>query len=130
MKWLTAVLLAIAAVLIVLDQASKTLVVQWLAGARSVEVWGTGNDIRDLLYVDDFIDGMLAAFATDAPYLAAPSAPRRRNEPAFVGIVARWAAELRGERPEAFGEALVGFAAGKFASDHAAPERVRDFQLP
>jgi signal peptidase II len=30
--------LAIAAVLIVLDQASKTAVTQWLAGARSIEV--------------------------------------------------------------------------------------------
>lgn len=35
-----------------------------------LEVWGTGQDIRDLIYVDDFIDGMLAAFATDLPYLA------------------------------------------------------------
>ncbi|MBV8393724.1 MAG: NAD-dependent epimerase/dehydratase family protein, partial [Alphaproteobacteria bacterium] len=33
------------------------------------EVWGTGDDIRDLLYVDDFIDGLLAAFATTRPYL-------------------------------------------------------------
>jgi GDP-L-fucose synthase len=35
-----------------------------------LEVWGTGQDIRDLVYVGDFIDGMLAAFATDLPYLA------------------------------------------------------------
>ncbi len=35
-----------------------------------LEVWGTGNDIRDLLYVDDFIDGMLGAFSTDRPHLA------------------------------------------------------------
>jgi GDP-L-fucose synthase len=35
-----------------------------------LEVWGTGQDIRDLIYVDDFVDGMLAAFATDRPYLA------------------------------------------------------------
>jgi GDP-L-fucose synthase len=35
-----------------------------------LEVWGTGEDVRDLLYIDDFIDGMLAAFATDLPYLA------------------------------------------------------------
>lgn len=25
-------------------------------------VWGTGDDVRDLIYIDDFIDGMLAAF--------------------------------------------------------------------
>ena len=37
---------------------------------RPIEVWGTGEDIRDLIYVDDFIEGMLAAFSTDRPYLA------------------------------------------------------------
>ena len=35
-----------------------------------LEVWGTGQDIRDLIYVDDFIEGLLAAFAADQPYLA------------------------------------------------------------
>jgi GDP-L-fucose synthase len=35
-----------------------------------LEVWGTGEDIRDLIYVDDFIDGVLAAFGAAAPYLA------------------------------------------------------------
>lgn len=35
-----------------------------------LEVWGTGEDIRDLIYVDDFIEGLLAAFAADRPYLA------------------------------------------------------------
>jgi GDP-L-fucose synthase len=34
------------------------------------EVWGTGDDIRDLIYVDDFIDGVLAAFATQRPFFA------------------------------------------------------------
>lgn len=37
---------------------------------QPIEVWGTGEDIRDLIYVDDFIEGMLAAFSTDRPYLA------------------------------------------------------------
>ncbi len=35
-----------------------------------LEVWGTGEDIRDLMYVDDFIDGMIGAFSTDLPYFA------------------------------------------------------------
>ncbi len=35
-----------------------------------LEVWGTGEDIRDLIYIDDFVDGMLAAFSADLPYLA------------------------------------------------------------
>jgi len=26
-----------------------------------LEVWGTGEDIRDLIYIDDFIDGMILA---------------------------------------------------------------------
>lgn len=37
---------------------------------RPLEVWGTGGDIRDLIYVDDFIEGLLAAFAVDQPFLA------------------------------------------------------------
>ncbi len=35
-----------------------------------LDVWGTGGDVRDLIYIDDFIDGMLGAFATDLPYFA------------------------------------------------------------
>jgi GDP-L-fucose synthase len=26
-----------------------------------IEVWGTGNDVRDLIYIDDFIDAMILA---------------------------------------------------------------------
>jgi len=44
---------------------------------------------------------------TDAPYLAPPGAPRRRNEPAWVAVVARWVAERRGEDPAATGAGLV-----------------------
>ena len=32
-------------------------------------VWGTGEDIRDLIYIDDFLDGMFKAFATEDNYL-------------------------------------------------------------
>ena len=35
-----------------------------------LEVWGTGEDVRDLIYIDDFVDGTLAAFAIDLPHLA------------------------------------------------------------
>lgn len=34
------------------------------------EVWGTGEDVRDLIYIDDFLDGLLSAFHVDEPYLA------------------------------------------------------------
>lgn len=35
-----------------------------------LEIWGTGDDIRDLIHVDDFVDGVMAAVATDLPFLA------------------------------------------------------------
>jgi TatD DNase family protein len=44
---------------------------------------------------------------TDAPYLSPPGAPRRRNEPRWVEVTARWLAEQRHEDAEALGEALV-----------------------
>jgi TatD DNase family protein len=44
---------------------------------------------------------------TDAPYLSPPGAPRRRNEPQYAEITARWVATQRGEHPDAVGEALV-----------------------
>lgn len=33
-------------------------------------IWGTGNDIRDLLYIDDFIDGLMLALKSPETYLA------------------------------------------------------------
>jgi TatD DNase family protein len=44
---------------------------------------------------------------TDSPFLSPPGAPRRRNEPEWVGVTARWAAEQRGEDQETFGDLLV-----------------------
>jgi TatD DNase family protein len=44
---------------------------------------------------------------TDAPFLAPPRAPRRRNEPAFVGITASWLADRRDEEAAITGDALV-----------------------
>jgi TatD DNase family protein len=44
---------------------------------------------------------------TDSPYLSPPGAPRSRNEPAWVGVTARWAADARGIDPEPLGEQLV-----------------------
>jgi len=35
-----------------------------------IEVWGTGDDVRDLIYVDDFIDGVMKAVDADTDYLA------------------------------------------------------------
>jgi TatD DNase family protein len=44
---------------------------------------------------------------TDSPFLSPPGAPRRRNEPEWVGVTARWLAEQRASSPEVVGEALV-----------------------
>lgn len=44
---------------------------------------------------------------TDSPFLAAPGAPKARNEPRYVGITATWVAEQRNGDPEALGDALV-----------------------
>jgi TatD DNase family protein len=44
---------------------------------------------------------------TDSPYLSPPGAPKRRNEPRYVEITARWLAEQRDEDPGTLGEQLV-----------------------
>jgi TatD DNase family protein len=44
---------------------------------------------------------------TDSPYLSPPGAPRRRNEPRYVEITARWLAEQRGMDEEELGAQLV-----------------------
>ena len=44
---------------------------------------------------------------TDSPYLSPPGAPRRRNEPLWVEVTARWLATWRKVDPEALGERLV-----------------------
>lgn len=37
---------------------------------QPLEVWGTGNDVKDHIFVDDFIDGTLAAFEHSSGHLA------------------------------------------------------------
>ena len=44
---------------------------------------------------------------TDSPYLSPPGAPRRRNEPRWVEVTARWLAEARGRPADSVGEDLV-----------------------
>jgi TatD DNase family protein len=44
---------------------------------------------------------------TDSPYLSPPGAPRRRNEPEWVAVTARWLAERRGDTEESLGASLV-----------------------
>ena len=44
---------------------------------------------------------------TDSPFLPPPGAPKRRNEPEWVAVTARWLAEQRGEPIGLVGERLV-----------------------
>lgn len=44
---------------------------------------------------------------TDSPFLSPPGAPRRRNEPEWVAVTARWLAEQRGTTTDALGARLV-----------------------
>lgn len=44
---------------------------------------------------------------TDSPYLSPPGADRRRNQPHWVGITARWLAEVRRDDQLRLGERLV-----------------------
>jgi TatD DNase family protein len=44
---------------------------------------------------------------TDSPFLSAPGAPRRRNEPEWVRITAAWVAERRGKGQSQLGEDLL-----------------------
>jgi TatD DNase family protein len=44
---------------------------------------------------------------TDSPFLSPPGAPRKRNEPEWVAVTARWLAEQRGDDREALGAGLV-----------------------
>lgn len=45
------------------SHVTAALVRRVATAENPMEIWGTGNDVRDLIYVDDFIDGMLAVFA-------------------------------------------------------------------
>lgn len=44
---------------------------------------------------------------TDSPFLAAPGAPRSRNEPEWVRVTGAWLAERRATEPDGLGSALV-----------------------
>jgi TatD DNase family protein len=47
---------------------------------------------------------------TDSPYLSPPGAPRRRNEPRYVEITARWLSEQRGvDENELGGQLLANY---------------------
>jgi TatD DNase family protein len=55
---------------------------------------------------------------TDSPYLSPPGAPKRRNEPLWVAVTARWLAELRGMSEDDLGEVLVRNYSRLFGGNH------------
>lgn len=44
------------------SHVTAALVRRVATGENPMSIWGTGRDVRDLIYVDDFIDGMLTVF--------------------------------------------------------------------
>ena len=63
---------------------------------------------------------------TDSPYLSPPGAPRRRNEPLWVEVTARWVAERRGVGPDELGDGLVTAYDSVFSRRPTAPDRPPD----
>lgn len=53
---------------------------------------------------------------TDAPFLPAPSAPKKRNAPEWVWLTAAWVAQRRRIDPEALGDGLVAAYDSVFAT--------------
>jgi TatD DNase family protein len=87
-----------------LDYA-RTVVDMGLAVSFSGLVFRSGEESSAAAAAIVPVDRLLVE--TDSPFLSPPGAPRRRNEPEWVGLTARWLAEQRDSNPEAAGEALV-----------------------
>lgn len=84
--------------------------------ARSVIDMGLAVSFSGLVFrASEVVSGAVAAIVpddrllteTDSPFLSPPGAPRRRNEPEWVAVTARWLADQRDTDPEALGEQLV-----------------------
>ncbi|MFN8722416.1 MAG: NAD-dependent epimerase/dehydratase family protein [Rhodospirillales bacterium] len=44
------------------SHVTAALIRRVATGENPMTIWGTGDDVRDLIHVDDFLDGMLAVF--------------------------------------------------------------------
>jgi TatD DNase family protein len=84
---------------------ARTVVDLGLAVSFSGLVFRRGEEAAATAAVIASADRLLVE--TDSPFLSPPGAPRKRNEPEWVAITARWLAEQRGETLESLGEALV-----------------------
>ena len=68
---------------------------------RPIIVWGNGQQVRDVIYIDDFVTGVLATLAADVPYLVVNIAAGRGYS---IEQILRTALEADG-----FGDAEVRF---------------------
>jgi TatD DNase family protein len=84
--------------------------------ARTVIEMGTAVSFSGLVFRPGEEDSAAVAalvpadrllIETDSPFLSPPGAPRRRNEPAWVSVIARWLAERRGVTVDELGTSLV-----------------------
>ena len=46
------------------SEVIPSLISRFSKNQNPIEVWGNGSDIKDFLYIDDFIEGLLEAFAS------------------------------------------------------------------
>jgi TatD DNase family protein len=76
-----------------------------LAVSFSGLVFRTGEEAS--VAVARLVPGDCLLVETDAPYLSPRGAPRRRNEPAFVGLTAAWLAERRTNEAASLGRDLA-----------------------
>jgi len=98
--------------------------------ARTVVDLGLAVSFSGLVFRDgeESASGAVALVArdrllveTDSPFLSPPGAPRKRNEPEWVRVTARWLADRRGTSPESLGDALVASYDRTFPSQRRPP---------
>ena len=84
---------------------ARIVVDQGLAISFSGLVFRRGEEAAAVAAAIALADRLLVE--TDSPFLSPPGAPRKRNEPEWVAITARWLAEQRTETAESLGPLLV-----------------------
>jgi len=89
------------------DPGGRAFVVERWKPRHVVALHVGGDDAAAAAEVARLVPADRLLVETDSPYLSPPGAPRRRNEPRYVEITARWLAEQRGDDAEELGAQLV-----------------------
>lgn len=84
---------------------ARTLIDLGLAVSFSGLVFRSGEEASAM--VAAIVPGDRLLIETDSPFLSPPGAPRKRNEPEWVAVTARWLAGHRGAALDAIGNGLV-----------------------